>query len=253
MGVQLSLLQKSSIVLGIIIIIYFIVIGAYIGTNKNSTSSSVSSDTNNSSPPIFTNSPVTNPPVTNSPVTNPPVISTPLPTSPSIFHLGFDTVPPPGPDNAPSNFYRLGCEAALSSGLFPFTEFNTTGTFHSGTLQDYYTYDQWGYSGATDQYNCGWSLSGKKTCPPDPKPNIPWSDEQCDVCATASRDPNCLWTQASNSCYQTVGRYDIVNGKIISQNVTFVPTYHGMDISQCFYNPQGNFNDMKLCCDPLVM
>ena len=228
MGSQLSLPKKTLIGMGMLLLIYIIVLVVVLVKIPEHTT-----------PPIFTPNPTngpTTPPVTTPPVTTPPV-------SPEN-HLPFDNTPPNGPENTPKNFYRLGCKAALSEGIFPFSKFNTDGIFHSGTLQDYYSYDTWGFGGDTDEYSCGWSITGgKKVCPPDPKPNNPWSDEQCDICATASKDPNCIWTRTSSDCYKTLLR---------DPNVTFIPTYHGMDISQCYYKSQGTSNDNKLCCDPSV-
>jgi hypothetical protein len=245
MGTQLSKSQISLIAVGCILLFYWVGTIVYIIESKKSISPTpqppkfTSAPTQSPEPPSFTTAPTTPTPTpvpTNSPTLTPTL--SPLP------HLEFDPSGMASPPNAPDNFYRLGCRAALSEGLFPFSEFKTDGTFHSGTLQDYYTYDQWGWNGNTDQYSCGWTvLGGKNTCPSDPKPNQPWTDEECGICATASKDPNCIWTRSSNSCYETVGR---------NPNVTFVPTYRGMDISQCFYREQGYNNDKKLCCDPSV-
>lgn len=243
MGNQLTAPQKSLIVMGCVLFIYVI------GSIAYSVSSKKSIETPVPTPPAFTPGPTINPTVppgfTPGPTINPTVPPdnyTPVP------HLEFDHSALEGPPGFTSNFYRLGCKAAFSEGLFPFSKFDNTGSYHSGILCNYYTYDTWGFGGDTQQLNCGGNcVSGIKTncseTSPPVSPNQPWTDEQCDICATASRDPNCIWTRASDSCYTTIARTD---------NVTFVPTYHGMDISQCYYKSQGNFDDKKLCCDPSV-
>lgn len=256
MGASISLPVISLIVLTVLIIGYIIGVSVY--------ASQKSTETPTPTPPSFTPAPSTPPAFTPSPTSSPipsPTI-TPSPTPSPAPHLEFNSDALAGPPNAPSNFYRLGCRAALSEGLFPFSNFNTTGTYHSGTTCNYYTYDTWGFGGDYSQVGCGSTclpptegIGIKGSCTdtsPPPSPNQPWTDEQCDICATASKDPNCIWTQYTDSCYTTISRVDYVNGKWVDNNVTFVPTYHGMDISQCYYRPQGLNNDHKLCCDPSV-
>ncbi len=261
MGTQISKTQISKthislIIIGCVLLFYWVGIGVYISESKKSTSSPTI-------PPEFTSTPIISlpPEFTNSPTIRPTIQPTIRPTiqpTPSPMpHLEFDSSGPAGPPDAPANFYRLGCQAALAEGLFPFSNFNTTGEYHSGVLCNYYKYDTWGYGGDTEQLNCGGNCTSgiKINCSdasPPISPNQPWSDEQCDICATASKDPNCIWTGGSGSCYETLGRVDYVDGKWVSNNITFVPTYHGMDISQCYYKSLGNYNDNKLCCDPSV-
>jgi hypothetical protein len=248
MGNQLTTPQKSLIAVGFVLFFYTIAIIAYFTTRGSETSTSEPTF------PAFTPDPTLNPTLpaftpdpTISPTSGP--IDTSIPTMPPAPHLEFDNNSLQGPPGFGSDFYRLGCQAAISEGLFPFSSFNTTGIYHTGVLCNYYTYDTWGFGGDTNQLNCGGNcLTGVKTScssdSPPSSPNQPWSDEQCGICATASKDPNCIWTRASDSCYQTITRGD--------KNVTFVPSYRGMDISQCYYKPQGEFNDTKLCCDPSV-
>jgi hypothetical protein len=254
MGAQLTMPQKSLAVVGCVLFVYIIGVIVYVVQNlKTPTSPSTN-------PPTFTPSP-TNPPIftplpTISPTTSPQT-EPPIPTDTSPPHLEFNDNALEGPPGFTDNFYRLGCQAALSEGLFPFSNFNTTGTFKSGILCDYYNYDTWGFGGDTDQLNCGGNcITGvKTTCSsttPPASPNQAWTDEQCGICATASKDPNCIWTKTSDSCYRTLTRVDFVDGKWVDNNVTFVPSYHGMDISQCYYKAQGELNDHKLCCDPSV-
>jgi hypothetical protein len=247
MGTQTSKLftgEISLIILSILIVVYIITIGVIVGTSN-------SQQTNTpTSAPIFTQSPTIAPTQAPSPSSSPSSSPSPSPSpSPeSSVHLDFDPDPLPGPPNAPSNFYRLGCTAALSEGLFPFTSFNDTGIFNNGALCDYYKFDTWGFGHNTDQVNCNGNctsgVSGNCSSEIHPNnPNGPWTDEQCGICATAAKDPNCIWSKTSDSCYTTIMR---------SPNVTFVPTYYGMDISECYYKEKGSFNDHKLCCDPSV-
>lgn len=252
MGNQLTTPIKFLIGVSCILFIYIIVIIVYFATK---TDSSIPIPT--PSPPIFTPSPTLPPIFTPSPTIAPTDIPTvtpttsPIPTPAPAAHLEFDNSVSEDFYGFGPNFYRLGCQAALSEGLFPFTNFNTTGKYNTGMFCNYYTYDTWGFGNDTNKINCC-TTDCSRTSPPT-SPNKPWTDEQCGVCATASKDPNCIWTQRSNSCYETLmrGYYDS-DGKWISQNVKFVPSYHGMDISQCYYHPEGNFNDHKLCCDPTV-
>jgi hypothetical protein len=248
---------KSLIVLGCFLFIYFIIIIIiYIVVSPNTSNGAseppiftpnTSSSSSSSLPPIFTPSATSN--ATTNPTNSPTPISMPSPEP----HLLFDNSIL---DNVP-NYYHLGCQAALSEGIFPFSNFNTTGKYNNGVLCDYYSYDTWGFGGDTDQLNCtGTCIGGvKSTCSSTmtpPSPNKQWTDAQCDICATASKDPNCIWTRATDSCYKTVARVDYVNGQLVDNNVTYVPRYHSMDISQCYYRSQGNNNDHKLCCDPSV-
>lgn len=245
MGISLSLPQISLIILGCVLLSYSVGVGIYIKTNTSSTQPPLPPLLPNLSPETMATPSATSVASSSNSTSTPTFTSTITPTVAPMPHLEFDSGYLAGPPNTPSNFYRLGCQAAFSEGLFPFSNFNTTGTLKTGIIQDYFSYDKWGYGGGTGEYDCGWTLTkGKNTCPPDPKPNIPWTDEQCDICATASKDPSCIWTESSSDCYRTLLRN--------SNNVTFVPTYHGMDISQCYYSPQGLFNDNKLCCDPAV-
>jgi len=257
MGNQLTTPQKSLVGVSCILFIYIIIIIAYFATKTN-TSTSTSMPTPPSFTPDPTLPPIFTPTPTNPATTMPTTASTTSPIPSPEPHLDFDNSALEGPPGFGPDFYRLGCQAALSEGLFPFNNFDTTGKYNTGVLCNYYTYDTWGFGNDTNQLNCGGNcVSGVKTScsdtSPPTSPNQPWTDEQCDICATASKDPNCIWTQTSNSCYQTLTRgYFNNDGVWINQNVSFVPSYRGMDISQCYYRSQGNFNDHKLCCDPSV-
>jgi hypothetical protein len=235
---QLKTEEISLIILSILIVCFIIGAGVVFGTAPKVTSAPTVAPTR---APTFTRSPTRAPTFTPGPTSAPTNSPTAEPTSaPSPPHLAFiKDAKLDGPPNAPPNFYRKGCTAALSEGLFPFDSFNTTGKFYSGILQDYFKYDTWGWSGKTPEFECGWTLSGGKNPCVDPKPNIPWSDEQCDICATASKDSACRWTDRSSDC-------GIWNG------VQYVQSYRDMDISECWYNALGLFNAHKLCCDPSV-
>jgi hypothetical protein len=237
MGIQLSFPQKSLIGLMCLLLIYIIAIIVYYVEISKSSSSPTPSPT----PPAFTPTPsISTSTSSHTPTSTPISSSTPTPT-PTTPHLSFNNNEVQGPPHAPSDFYRLGCQAAFSEGLFPFTSFNTQGTFNTGILQNYYTYDKWGFGGTTGEFDCGWTLLGGKTpCPASAatSPNQPWNDEACDICATAAKDPNCMWSN-SNSCTLLFGE-------------TLSKTYHGMDISQCYYNGQGYFSSNQLCCNPSV-
>lgn len=237
MGNQLTTPMKTLIGVGFIMLFYIIGIIAYFSIKNSGTS------TQAPTLPSFTSSP-TSKPITTLEPTSPSTTSDPTTSSTVSPHLDFDNASLQGPPGFGPDFYRLGCQAAISEGLFPFTSFDTTGTYKTGTLCNYYTYDTWGFGGDTNQLNCGGNcISGTKTTcsdiSPPISPNQPWSDEQCGICATASKDPNCIWTRSSDSCYK-------------SDNVSYVPSYRGMDISQCYYKEKGNFNDTKLCCNPSV-
>lgn len=243
MGIGQSKLKGeeiSLIVLSSLIVCFIVAVGVIFGIKPTQPTSAPTPRP--TSAPTFTHSPTAAPTFTAAPTRGPTSAPTIAPTSaPTPPHLTYDPNLTLGPSNVPLNFYRKGCAAALTE-LFPFSSFNTTGTFHSGNIQDYYTYDTWGYSGGTDKYDCGFTIiNGKNVCPPDPKPNIPWTDQQCDICATASQDPNCKWTQHDSNCYT-----DYLGG------IQYVPSYKGLDISSCWYNPIGNFNAKKLCCNPAI-
>ena len=232
---QLKSEEISLIILSILIVCFIIGAGVVFGMKPKETTAPTVAPTR---APTFTRSPTPAPTFTPGPTSAPTNAPTMGPTSaPSPPHLSFNPNNQlDGPPNAPPNFYRKGCQAALSEGYFPFLKFNTAGAFNSGYLQDYFKYDTWGWSGGTSEFDCGWTLSGgKNACPPDPKPNIPWTDEQCDICVTASKDRACRWTDYSSDC-----------------SSGYVPSYRGMDISGCWYNPQGINNAHKLCCDPSV-
>jgi len=169
------------------------------------------------------------------------------------LHLIYQQKPNIGPVDAPFNFYNLGCKAAFSEELFPFTKFDTVGKYKKGAIPfcTYYNFDEWGFGGNVGEVNCKLEgFNGISTCATGiddttctssiepPSPNIPWSDEQCGICATASQDPSCRWTKFKNDCY------DPLFGD------KYVETYKGMDISECYYRPKGVLNDHKLCCKP---
>lgn len=228
---------KALITISVLTTIYIIVVIVYaVGIQANTAIPTIPPiPTFVPTPPIPTftptPTPTTEPVLTTLPTVGP---TTPAPTQ--LPHLDLVTTSAPGPENAPPSFYRQGCQTALTSGLFPFTSFNTAGTYYNGAIQNYYKYDTWGYGGNNGQYDCGHTLlGGKNTCPSSAatSPNRPWTDEQCDICATAAQDPNCEWYGASCA---------------YPNNAT---TYHGMDISNCYYNPQLS-NSYVLCCNSSV-
>ena len=158
MGANLTTPQISLIVLSILMLGYIIGVSVY---------ASESSKTPPTSPPHFTPTPKPPPPPTftttptPSPTATPSPTVTPTPTASPAPHLSFNTNSLAGPPNAPDNFYRLGCQAALSEGLFPFSQFNMTGTYTSGVLCNYYLYDTWGFGNDNNQVNCGgYCISG---------------------------------------------------------------------------------------------